>query len=674
VTRREAMAFSHLLAPGRIASMEIRNRIVMAPMGSNLAAEDGHVGERLIRYYEERARGGVGLIIVGVGAVAHPAGVCIPKQVAISNDGFLPGLEALTRRLQAHGAKVAIQLQHGGKVARQDMEAGRPMWVPSVPTLAAGDLLNDLTPDEIQAVIGHLAKPGAAVRFHEMTTADIGVLIEQFADAAQRARRAGFDGVEIHAAHGYLLASFLSPASNRRTDEYGGSLENRARLLVEVIGAVKERAGSDFPVWCRLDGREFHIENGVTIEDAQHTAVLAEAAGADAIHVSAYADPRSGVAFTDAPLVHQPCGYVDLAAAIKAHVRAPVIAVGRIEPAEADAVIGAGKADFVAMARKLLADPELPRKLAGARPQHIRPCIYGYSCVGNIFLNRSVGCAVNPATGRESETGIRPVSRPRQVLVAGGGPSGMEAARIAALRGHRVTLCERRAHLGGAAVLAALVYAPNGALVEHLIAEVRALPIEVRLGQELTLDLVRNLQPDLVLIATGAVAALPAIPGTGRANILSVADLASPMVQHDLSPGTRIAIVGNGMIGIEVAEFFSQRGADVSVLGQSATSGVGMALPRRWRALHTLRQRGVRLFAGARLEAFTDDGVEFSDNGERHHLAADVVMLATGFHGDHSLADALDDLGIESHRLGDCRKPGDIESALADAARIAASV
>ena len=243
----ERGVFEHLLAPGRIGSLEIRNRILMSPMGSNLAQEDGHLGERIKRYYEERARGGVGLIIVGVGAISFPAGACNPNQIAISDDAFLPGLSDLTRRVHAHGAKIAIQLQHAGKVAVRDIVDGRPMWVPSVLPYKGGDLTNDLTPDELQRFVSSFTRPGAKMAYHEMTPEDIAHLVTTFADAGERARRAGFDGVELHAGHGYILSSFLSPATNKRQDEYGGPLENRARFLVETIRAVKARVGSGLP-------------------------------------------------------------------------------------------------------------------------------------------------------------------------------------------------------------------------------------------------------------------------------------------------------------------------------------------------------------------------------------------------------------------------------------------
>jgi len=705
-------ASPHLLSPGRIGSLEIRNRIMMTPMGSNLAEANGHVGERITRYYEERARGGVGLIIVGVGAIAYPAGCCIPNQVAISDDVFLPGLQMLTGRVHGHGARIAIQIQHAGKVATQDMAAGRPMWVPSLLPMKAGDLLNDLTMEEIQGMTGYLANPGARIRFHEMTKADIEQLITMFADATDRARRAGFDAVEIHAAHGYLVSSFLSPASNRRTDEYGGPLENRARLLVEVLQAVRRRVGRDFPVWCRIDAKEFRVDGGLTFDDAQRVAEMAEAAGADAIHVSAYADATSGVAFTDAPLVHQPCGYVAFAEAIKKRVKVPVIAVGRIEPEEAEEIIKAGKADFIAMGRKLLADPELPKKLTEGRSGDIRPCIYCYTCVGQIYLNRSSRCAVNPASGREAEFVIEPAASPRRVLVVGGGPAGMEAARVAALRGHQVTLCEKNERLGGTAFFSSLVYEVNGKLVAYLEAQVRQLPIDLRLGQDVTPALVRELRPDVVLVAVGARREAPPLPGVDRPNVLSGDDLRSLMTgadksvaveklslaqramlkmgnllgvtdrislareltRHWMPLGKRVAILGGGLVGVELAEFLAERGREVTVLEETSVLAAEMALPRRWRVLHTLREHRVTLLTDVRVEAIGDEGVVYTRQGERKTAAADHVIIAAGVRDNRELAEALAGLGAEVHLVGDCKGVGYIEGAILDGARIGRAI
>jgi 2,4-dienoyl-CoA reductase (NADPH2) len=704
--------FSRLLSPGRIGGLELRNRILMTPMGSNLAETDGHVGPRLQRYYEARAQGGVGLLVVGVGAISWPAGACNPNQVAISDDAFLPGLQELTRRVHAHGARIAIQLQHAGKVAVRDLVEGRPLLVPSMPSAkGAGDLLNDLTPQEIEEFVANLSGPRPTLRV--ATHDDIRALVEAFAAAAERARRAGFDAVELHAGHGYILSSFLSPASNTRDDEYGGPLENRARLLCETLRAVKQRAGRDFPVWFRMDAVEFRTEGGITLEDAARTAQLGEAAGADAVHVSAYADSTSGVAFTDAPLVHRECGYVDFAARIKREVDVPVIAVGRIEPEQADRLLADGRADFVAMGRKLLADPELPRKLAEGRAEDVRPCIYCYTCVAQIFVNRSLYCAVNPATGHEFELEWKPAARPRRVLVVGGGPGGLETARIAALRGHRVTLCERSRRLGGTLRFSSLVCEPNGRLARWLETQVRKQGVDVRLGEAVTPERWAELAPDVTVVAVGARREAPPIPGVEQRHVLSGDDLralmtgeepgaasrklsllqraavgagrlagvtddidrAREMTRHWMPIGQRVAVLGGGIVGVELAEFLAERGRRVTLVEEGAHFAPEMAPPRRWRALYELREHGVELVSSARVLRIDERALTLQREGEQaRSVPADAVILATGVRGDTRLADALRAQGREVHVVGDCGGVGYIEGAIRDAHRVAAAL
>jgi len=701
-----------LLSPGRIGALEVPNRIVMTPMGSNLAEPDGTLGPRIIRYYEERARGGVGLLIVGVAAVAHPAGTCNPNQVGISDDSFLPGLRELCERVHAAGARIAVQLQHAGKIATRDMATGRPMLVPSVPERKFGDLMNDMTAEEAHLFTRDLTTQGAGIHYREASEADLAQIVDQFTAAAERAQRAGFDAVELHAGHGYLLSSFLSPASNHRTDAYGGPLENRARLLVETIRSCKAAVGSDFPLWCRIDAVEYRTEGGITFEDALETAGLTEKAGANAIHVSAYADSMSGVAFTDAPLVHRPGGYVEYAAGIKRRVDIPVIAVGRIEPEDADRLIGEGRADFVAMGRKLLADPELPRKLDDRRPEDIRPCIYCYTCVGEIFLNRASRCAVNPASGRESDDEIEPAEAPRHVLVVGAGPAGMEAARVAALRGHRVTLCEKDRRPGGTALFSALVYPPNRRLVEYLEAQVRKLPIDFRLNTAVTSELVGELSPDVVLVAAGAIRELPEIPGVAGRHVLGGDDLRNLLSGRGgealakLSPGPRallratgllginrnidwvrsltrlwmpigrrVVVLGGGLVGIELAEFLHARGRHVTVVEEGRDLAPEMAMPRRWRALYELRQAGVELLKETRVESIQAASVAVCDAaGELRSIEADSVVIATGTRSNPEVAKHLSKHCDDVRVIGDAERVGYLDGAMNSAARVAREI
>ncbi len=699
-----------LMSPGRIGSLDLRNRIVMTPMGSNLAEPDGHLSQRIIRYYEERARGGAGLLIVGVGAVAYPAGACNPNQVAISSDDYLPGLQELSERVHRHDCRIAIQLQHAGKVATRDMVVGRPMLVPSIPPRKFGDLMNEMTPEEAHLFTRDFKQKGSGIFHHEATEEDLARVVDQFAQASDRALRAGFDAVELHAGHGYLISSFLSPSSNQREDQYGGSLENRARLLVEILRASKAQVSSRVPIWCRIDAIEYRTENGIVFEDALKTAELAEEAGADAIHVSAYADSTSGVAFTDAPLVDRPSGFVDFARGVKKQVDIPVIAVGRIEPEEADQLIANGQADFIAMGRKLLADPELPRKLDENRPQDIRPCIYCYTCVGEIFLNRASRCAVNPASGREAEMEILPAATSRHVLVVGGGPAGMEAARILSLRGHRVTLCEKGKHLGGTAYLSALVYPPNGRLVAYLENQVESLPIDLRMEQEVSSEFVQVLAPDTVVVAVGAVRAKPEIPGIDARHVLSGDDLREllaggggdaarqkltlaqramvgmggllgladnlertrELTRHYMPLGKEVAILGGGLVGVELAEFLAERGRRVVVIEEGKSLAPEMAMPRRWRVLHELAEHGVEILRECEVLEITATHVAVSNKeGKRHDVSCQSVIVASGIQANRPLYDALSELPCDVRIIGDADRVGYIDGAMSSAARIA---
>lgn len=706
-------SFAHLLSPGHIGALEMRNRLVLAPMGENLAQADGSMGERMQRFYEERARGGVGLIIIGVGGVAHPAGLGNRNQVGLSDDRYLPELTRFTQRIHAQGAKVAIQLHHGGKVARMDIPLGRPRLVPSEYEDHLGDLLDPLTDEELMTISADFFKEGAVLAYHAMTVEEIRTLIGQFADAADRAKRAGFDGVEIHAGHGYIISSFLSPAVNKRTDEYGGSLENRSRLLTEVIGAVRARVGADFPVWCRLDGKEFHVEGGISEADAQQTAVLAERAGADAIHVSAYSDSSIGWAFTVAPLVHARCGFADLAEGIRQKVKIPVIAVGRIEPEDGERLLREGKADFIAMARKLIADPELAAKLAAEQPEDIRPCIACYNCVSEIFLNKPMECVANPLAGKENEITVEKAQTRKRVLVIGAGPAGMETARVAALRGHDVVLCDKGNRLGGTLFFASILYDDNERLYHWLRQQVSKLPIAVRLNTEATLELVKSVKPDVVVIAAGARRELPDIPGVNLPHVMGGDDLRGIMTGSDpevarrklsfiqrtiigigrrmgitdnlslvrdmtkrwMPMGRNVAVIGGGMVGLELAVFLNERKRNVTLIEEGKKLATELSLPRRWRMLHELDQSDVKVLKETQVESISAGHVDcVSKDGEKTRVPADSVVIATGVQANHILADQLKGFGFDVHLVGDCESVGYIKGAVRDGFEVGRSI
>ncbi|QFU75693.1 effector protein [Halioglobus maricola] len=704
--------YHHLLQPGHIGTMQLRNRTVLAAMGSNFADASGHCNERLIAYYEARAAGGTGLLVLETSAACFPRGSTMPNTVAFSDDEFIPGLSELSERVHDHGAKIVAQLNHGGKLAQEDTAAGRAIPLPSTIKPSASEMFQVLTREEIGHFIKAAGPDGKGPQYFEMTELDIAEIVDEFAAAAERAKRCDFDGIELHAGHGYLLASFLSPYTNKRRDRYGGSRENRARFLTEVITATRTACGPDFPILVRLDAMEYRTEGGITIDDAVVTAKLCEVAGADAIDVSAYGNIAQAIAFTEAPLVHEPGGFVDFARKIKSAVSIPVIGVGRIEPEKADQHISDGDFDFLAMGRKLLADPELPNKLAAGTPESIRPCIYCYICVSQIFINQPMMCAVNHSTGREHEGDIIATSdRPVNALVIGGGPGGMEVARILAERGHSVTLWEKERDLGGTARVAALAYEPNGRLIDYLAGEMKRLPIQLELGKEASARAIAAHGADHVILATGALRKAPAIPGKDQRHVFDGDELRgvlfgnNPEAAKKLSLFARFAltmarwsqalrsiqllrfasriwmpiaddvvIIGGGLVGLELAEFLVERGRNITVVEPGPSLGAELAIVRRARVLHQLRDHGVEIVNKADITEITADSVVFQHKNVQRTLPAKQVIIAMGAEGDNRLAAELTAIDAQLHQLGDCREIGYIDGAILDARRVAQKI
>lgn len=664
-----AAIYRHLLSPGRIGTLALRNRILMCPMGDNQATADGYVTDQQIAYFEARARGGAALLIVGSVGITAPDGLSSPRQAALANDSMVEGFARMAERIHAHGAKLALQLVHNGKNAVMDIVAGRPMLVPSRPKASPPDaLMGMLTPDEADRMGTPGQVKGARVAYHEMTREDIARLAERHADTAELARRAGIDGIEIHAGHGYLLDSFLSPTTNHRTDEYGGPVENRARFLVEVLTAIRRRVGRDYPVWCRINGEEFFVA-GETLPDACRVAELAEEAGADAIHVSTYADPARAIGFTEAHATHTPGRFLEHAAAVKQRVRIPVIAVGRIDPELAEATIAAGRADFVAMGRKLIADPELPNKLLRGAREDVRPCMYHYRCISQIFVSSSIACAVNAFTGREAELRLEPAAAPKRLLVVGGGPAGLEAARLAATRGHHVTLVEAQATLGGRFQAAAATSEPNAELLRWLEGQVRKLPIEVRLGKALGASEIAAEGFDAVLVATGARWTRPELPGIELPHVLDVDGLGPWLAGAVGRADEALVVIGGDKPGVALAGLARRRGATaVTVLESSNVFAASNGVVGRWRYVHEAREAGIALEGGARVVAIEPEQVVWRDAaGETRSMAARRVLVTTGAAPDERFVGALARLGIEARAIGDCRALGRIEGAMRDA-------
>lgn len=702
--------FEHLIKPGRIGSLELKNRMAVSAMGVNLAEADGSCGERLIAFHERQARGGVGLIMLGVPGVAWPHGGNQPRQIAISEDRHIPGLKALAEAVHAHGAKVAAQLHHGGLVAAQDMKEGRPVWIPSFPKMGEIDIFDSMLPDEMNAFMDSSAPP---MDLHVMTKEDIELLVSKFAAAAARAREAGLDGIEIHGGHGYIISEFLTPSLNQREDEYGGSLENRARLLLEIISAVRQEVGADFPVWCKLDAKEYGKSDGITLNDALATAKMAESEGVNAITVTSYHDPGRGSLHSESHTPHVPNHNVDSARAFKSAVNLPIIASGRIEPESADDFIGSGSFDVVAMGRKLLADPDLPNKIMAGTPEKIRPCVYCYCCISQIYILNPVKCAVNPETGHEASRQLIASDQPRHIGVVGGGPGGMEAALRLSQRGFRVSLFDNGKQLGGTLAFASIPYKPNEDLLAWLRREIRESDVEVHLGVTADVDLLRGMDIEEVVVASGAQRGMPdGIPGSDQDFVFSGEEMRA-MVLTDPHPelarktslftrlmvqagaitgisgkaelvrqaskvwlplGKNIVIIGGELVGLELAEFLSERGRQVTVVDSLSHAGKGLYVVRRMRLLAEMKEMGINIVNGAAEIAIGDHAVNYSVNGEAVSAVADHVIVAKGASGDSRLADAFEAAGFKTHAIGDCTGISYIEGAIEGAAELAVSL
>ena len=694
-----------LTSSGSIGNLDLKNRIIMAAMGSNFAGEDGHTTEKLEAYYEERAKGGVGLIILETSAITWPAGASMPNMLGFSKDEFIPDLQSLTQKIHQHGTKVAAQLNHSGKIAQEDVIAGRPILVPSIPKSEPSDMFGLLTEKEIMSFVKAAGPDGKGPRYHELTIKEIKTEIQHFVDAAKRAEKSNFDAVEIHAGHGYLISSFLSPAVNKRIDKYGGTPKNRARLLLEIIAEIKTEL-PNLTVLVRLDANEYRIQDGITPKDFLITASLAEKAGADALDISSYGNSSKGIAFTEAPLVHEPGGFIKFAKMAKKTVSIPIIAVGRIELNVAEAGLKNEDFDFIAMGRKLLADPGLPNKILSGQEDLIRPCIYCYVCVSQIFINQPMMCAVNSQLGNEyrNENIIHTTADQKNILVIGAGPSGMEAARLLAMRGHHVEIWEKDKDIGGTVRVAALAYEPNGHLISYLKNSLTELGIKIKTNTLATTESIKIFKPDHVVVATGATRDAPDIKGKHLKNVFDGEQLKGLLFGSDVSVikklslfqqlilkigrisqllrnvtvlrflskvwmpiSKKIIIIGGDLVGLELAEFLIERGRKVKVFEPSPSLGQNLSIVRRSRVVHLLKEHGAELLTNVNIKEISKKGVLYELAEDEHLEESDQVIIALGTNSNLDLSNSLKNLGIPITSIGDCTSVGYIHGAIADA-------
>lgn len=632
--------YPHLLSPGRIGRMEIRNRVAMSPMGTNYASDTGGVTERMIRHYAERARGGTGLVIVENTTVQYPQGRGAPAHNRIDRDEFIPGLNRLAEAIQCYGARAAIQINHVGALTSPQLCGGTPVGPSDVPVAPGRATPRPLTVDEIREIV------------------------DCFAAAAVRAVRAGFDGIEIHGAHGYLISQFLSAYTNHRTDEYGGGLEGRARFALEVIAAVRQAVGRGFPLWMRINGDDF-VEGGNTQEEYKALAKMLVDAGLDALHVSA--------AF---PAAHHkqiepmrfPQGWkLYLAEGIHQVVSVPVLATSAIrEPAFADDAIATGKIDFAAIGRGLLADPEWVNKARAGEAHRIRRCISCNVCSKSRSVDGiPIRCTVNPFLGREEVfDDFGSAAQAKRVLVIGGGPAGMEAAWAAARRGHRVILCERGAELGGQMMLSSRPPGKEKILWLHdaLTRQLRETGVEVRLGVEVTPEYVAAQKPDAVIVATGANPLRPPIAGLDDARVVTAWDVLSGKADVQ---GKTVAMIGAGLVACETALYLAAKGNRVTMVEMLDRIAPDVEPTTRIDLLEELERAGIIGYAACRAKQVADEGLacEFAD-GKPALFAADVIVLAAGAVAERSLADALVPLGMPVYVIGDAQQPRRLVNAI----------
>jgi 2,4-dienoyl-CoA reductase-like NADH-dependent reductase (Old Yellow Enzyme family)/thioredoxin reductase len=637
---------NHLFSPIRIKKMEIPNRIVMPPMGTNLGNPDGTVSEANLAYMKRRAGSGVGLIITEISAV-HPTGMAIPSELGSYDDRFIPGLKKLADVIHGGGSKAALQLHHTGRESLFLLKAGKAIAPSPIRSLVFG-----MTP-------------------REMTREEIQELITAFGAAAFRAKQAGFDAVEVHGAHGYLLTQFLSALSNQRTDEYGGDLNNRSRFIREVLREVRRRVGDEFPVSLRLSAEEF-IKGGYTVEDLKPLLPEWVKAGADIIHAS-LGTHGSPAGITSAPVEYPPGFNVRRAKRIKEIVNVPVIGVGRFTDLPlADQVIGRGDADLVAFGRQFLADPDFILKSREGRFEDVRKCIAcNQGCIERLILGEgNIRCAINPETGQETLYPQGPAPVRRKAWVIGGGPAGLTAACEAARLGHRVDLFEKEKDWGGQLRYAGKppfksVYQEWG---EWLGAQAKKMGVTLHPGVEVTERMIQDGNPEAVILALGGEKIIPEIPGIDLPHVCD----AWQILMGEAAPKKHALVIGGGLIGMETADFLSQKGSLVTLVEVLKRSPV-LKITSHGYMLHTrLREAGCKLLFDTMVKRVEPSSVTLVSQGTEEVLSpVDQVVVAVGLRPVTNLKKFLEEKGVRHLVVGDAVSPRRIIEATEEGAKAA---
>jgi 2,4-dienoyl-CoA reductase-like NADH-dependent reductase (Old Yellow Enzyme family)/thioredoxin reductase len=638
-----------MFEPAFLGPLRVKNRLIMAPMGTRLANEVGGVSQRQIDYYAERAKGGVGTIITEVTCVDHPLGAIGPTSLTLHDNGYIGGHNELVEAVQSQGARIICQLVHAGKQTRPTSIKGLQ---PVAPSAIPCKFLN--------------------VMPRELTTAEVEEIVNKFVEAAVRVKTAGYDGVELHGAHGYLIAEFMSAVSNQRSDRYGGDLQKRMNFPLEIIRGLKKRVGIDYPLLFRFSGDEF-VEGGRSLEESKEVAQILEEEGVHVLDVSA--GTYDSMTTLIEPMAQEEGWKVYLAEEIKKVVKIPVIGVGVIRtPAVAEKILKDGRADFVSLGRALLADPHWPSKAKEGRDDEIIRCIScNTGCIGGrVFRDLHIRCAVNPVTGREREYGtLTPARRKKKVLIVGGGPGGMEAARIAQKRGHQVTLVEKKGQLGGQLRLAAVPPGKEkiGWYSDYLIGQMKKMKIKVQLNKSVTPAYVQKLKPHVVIVATGANPWIPDIPGIQSPIVITAWEVLEKKKRVE---GARVIVAGAGTVGCETALVLAPGNQKVTLVEMLEDLALDMEPINRLDLREKIQQAGIEVLLRKTIKQITEGGVLVSDEGGKQELIpADRVVLALGAKPDDSLFSKLEGKVPELHVIGDSYRARKIIDAVLEGHRIA---
>jgi 2,4-dienoyl-CoA reductase-like NADH-dependent reductase (Old Yellow Enzyme family)/thioredoxin reductase len=633
-------AFSTLFSPIQIGRLNVKNRLLMSAMSINFGVDqNGYVTDQLSAYFVARAKGGVGMMLVGGGCV-HPTGLELPDLPRLWDDGCIPALAGLVESVKAHDVLIGIQLMHGGRQAYHDRK---------------------VAPSAIAAPALVKSAPRA------LTLPEIKEMVAAFGDAARRCREAGFDFVEIHGAHGYLINQFLSPNANVRSDAYGGGFDNRTRFFLEVLDDIKRKCGADFPVGARMNGEDY-IDNGWSLDDACRLAPLLESAGADYLHVSAGVYGSRQLTIPSMYVAHG-C-FSHLAAAVKAVVDLPVVVVGRIkDPAMAERYVSDGTADMVALGRSLLADPQWPIKARDRQMDRIRPCIgCCLGCIHAVFQLEPGGCVVNPDVGREYLLGRDvPASVSKKVLIIGSGPGGLAAARMAALRGHQTVVYDCQIQPGGLLRLAAV---PPGRaelddIIQFFLRELARLQVPVQLGTKVDRKVLNTLAPDEIVLASGSLPDMPIIKGLFKTQMELCT--VTEVLDQRARPGEQVIVLGGGQAGLVLADFLAEAGKQVAVLNRKAHFAEEMSANDRFYLRERLKRDSVQLFKKVRIEKILPDGVRFTANGKTQSLNGfDTIVLAEAQAPVREALNLLKAYDARVHVIGDAKSPRHLMMAIGE--------